>query len=118
MDRSPLARVARDRAEVFRDGQQGGGLPFLFDNLAEGACDATGNSTPGRYTVVFGGNWSQTILGESGSKVISLTNDTDLKFAGIDLSLYHVSTGILRQLRPGFIVGFASLDLRGSPFPA
>jgi hypothetical protein len=43
----------------FWDGQQGGGIPFLFYNLAEGAYDATGNSTQGRYTVVFRGNWSQ-----------------------------------------------------------
>jgi hypothetical protein len=44
----------------FWDGQQGGVVPFLFYNLAEGAYDPTGNSTPGRYTVVFRGNWSQT----------------------------------------------------------
>jgi len=28
----------------------------------------------------------------------ALANDTDLKFASIDLSLYHVNTGILLQL--------------------
>ena len=44
----------------FWDGQQGGVIPYLFYNLAEGAYDATGNSTQGRYTVVFRGNWSQT----------------------------------------------------------
>jgi hypothetical protein len=43
----------------FWDGQQGGVVPFLFYNLAEGAYDATGNSTQGRYTVVFRGNWAQ-----------------------------------------------------------
>ncbi|SRR5579885_3656060 len=46
--------------KVFWDGQQGGVVPFLFYNLAEGAYDPTGNSTQGRYTVVFRGNWSQT----------------------------------------------------------
>jgi hypothetical protein len=46
--------------KTFWDGQQGGVIPFLFYNLAEGAYDATGNSTQGRYTVVFRGNWSQT----------------------------------------------------------
>ena len=46
--------------KTFWDGQQGGVVPFLFYNLAEGAYDATGNSTQGRYTVVFRGSWSQT----------------------------------------------------------
>jgi hypothetical protein len=46
--------------KAFWDGQQGGVVPFLFYNLAEGAYDATGNSTLGRYTVVFRGNWAQT----------------------------------------------------------
>jgi hypothetical protein len=45
--------------KAFWDGQQGGVAPFLFYNLAEGAYDPTGNSTQGRYTVVFRGNWSQ-----------------------------------------------------------
>jgi hypothetical protein len=45
--------------KAFWDSQQGGVVPFLFYNLAEGAYDATGNSTLGRYTVVFRGNWSQ-----------------------------------------------------------
>jgi hypothetical protein len=44
----------------FWDSQRGGVVPFLFYNLAEGAYDPTGNSTQGRYTVVFRGNWSQT----------------------------------------------------------
>jgi len=52
------ARVVAMKA--FWDGQQGGVVPFLFYNLAEGAYDPTGNSTQGRYTVVFRGNWSQT----------------------------------------------------------
>ena len=38
----------------------------------------------------------------------ALANDTDLKYAQIDLSLYHVNTGILLQLWSGFIVGFVS----------
>ncbi len=37
----------------------GGGVPFLFYNLIEGPYDPTGNSTQGRYTVVFRGGWSQ-----------------------------------------------------------
>ena len=44
----------------FWGGQQGGVAPFLFYNLAGGAYDATGNSTQGRYTVVFRGNRRQT----------------------------------------------------------
>lgn len=43
----------------FWDGQQGGVVPFFFYNLAEGIYDATGNSTQGRYTVVFRGSWVQ-----------------------------------------------------------
>jgi len=46
--------------KTFWDAQQGGVMPFLFYNPAEGAFDSTGNSTQGRYTVVFRGNWSQT----------------------------------------------------------
>ena len=38
----------------------------------------------------------------------ALANDTDLKYAQIDLSLYHVDTGILLQLRKGFIVGYTT----------
>jgi hypothetical protein len=45
--------------KTFWDSHQGGVVPFLFYNLAEGAYDPTGNSTQGRYTVVFRGNWSQ-----------------------------------------------------------
>jgi len=46
--------------KAFWDNQQGGVVPFLFYNLAEGAYDPTGNSTQGRYTVVFRCNWAQT----------------------------------------------------------
>lgn len=35
-----------------------------------------------------------------------LANDTDLKFASIDLCFYHVNTGILLQLWKGFILSF------------
>jgi hypothetical protein len=56
--RLTAARVTALKA--FWDSQQGGVVPFLFYNLAEGAYDATGNSTQGRYTVVFRGSWSQT----------------------------------------------------------
>jgi len=45
--------------KTFWDSHQGGGVPFLFYNLAEGPYDSTGNATLGRYTVVFRGNWSQ-----------------------------------------------------------
>jgi hypothetical protein len=56
--RLTAARVTALKA--FWDSQQGGVVPFLFYNLAEGTYDATGNSTQGRYTVVFRGSWSQT----------------------------------------------------------
>jgi len=46
--------------KTFWDGQQGGVVPFVFYNLIEGAYDASGNSLPGRYTVVFRSNWQQT----------------------------------------------------------
>lgn len=46
--------------KTFWDGQQGGVVPFVFYNLIEGTYDPTGNSTPGRYTVVFRSNWQQT----------------------------------------------------------
>jgi hypothetical protein len=46
--------------KTFWDSQQGGAVPFLFYNLAEGTYDPSGNSTQGRYTVVFRGDWSQT----------------------------------------------------------
>jgi len=43
----------------FWDSHQGGVVPFLYYNLAEGQYDSTGAATQGRYTVVFRGNWSQ-----------------------------------------------------------
>jgi hypothetical protein len=46
--------------KTFWDAQQGGVVPFVVYNLAEGSYDPTGNSTQGRYTVVFRGSWSQT----------------------------------------------------------
>jgi hypothetical protein len=46
--------------KAFWDGQQGGVVPFVFYNLIEGTYDPIGNSTQGRYTVVFRCNWSQT----------------------------------------------------------
>ena len=46
--------------KTFWDGQQGGVVPFVFYNLIEGTYDPTGNSLPGRYTVVFRSNWQQT----------------------------------------------------------
>ena len=55
-----LTATAATALKIFWDGQQGGLAPFLFYNLAEGPYDPAGNSTLGRYTVVFRGNWSQT----------------------------------------------------------
>jgi hypothetical protein len=55
-----LTATAAAALKTFWDGQGGGLMPFLFYNLIEGAYDRTGNSTQGRYTVVFRGNWSQT----------------------------------------------------------
>lgn len=46
--------------KTFWDGQQGGVVPFAFYNLIEGTYDPSGNSSTGRYTVVFRNNWSQT----------------------------------------------------------
>ena len=54
----------------------------------------------------------QFTFGNADRAMTALANDTDLKFASIDLSLYHVNTGILLQLWSGFIVGFVS---DGSP---
>src|ERR1035437_2034319 len=48
--------------KTFWDNQQGGVLPFVFYNLVEGTYDSTGNSTQGRYTVVFRNNWQQTTV--------------------------------------------------------
>ena len=42
----------------------------------------------------------------------ALANDTDLKYAEIDLCLFHVNTGILLQLWKGFIVNYTT---DGSP---
>ena len=50
----------------------------------------------------------QFTFGNADRAMTALANDTDLKFASIDLSLYHVNTGILLQLWAGFIVGFVS----------
>jgi hypothetical protein len=54
-----LTATAAAALKTFWDTHQGGLVPFLFYNLIEGAYDATGNSTQGRYMVVFRGNWSQ-----------------------------------------------------------
>ena len=55
-----LTAASVNTLKAFWDGQQGGVVPFLFYNLAEGSYDPTGNSTQGRYMVVFRGNWTQT----------------------------------------------------------
>ena len=54
----------------------------------------------------------QFTLGNADRVMTQLANDTDLKQATIELSLYHVNTGILLQLWAGFIVTFAA---DGSP---
>jgi hypothetical protein len=46
--------------KTFWDGQQGDIIPFVFYNLLKRTCDPIGNSTQGRYTVVFRSNWQQT----------------------------------------------------------
>lgn len=45
-------------------------------------------------------------FGNADRAMSALANDTDLKFASIDLCLYHVNSGILLQLWKGFIVNF------------
>ena len=55
-----LTATLADALRTFWDGHEGGVVPFLFYNLAEGPYDATGAATLGRYTVVFRGNWLQT----------------------------------------------------------
>ena len=55
-----LTAAALIALKTFWDGQQGGVVPFLLCNLAEGAYDPTGNAKQGRYTVVFRGVWSLT----------------------------------------------------------
>ena len=54
----------------------------------------------------------QFTFGNADRVMTALANDTDLKFATIDLSLYHVNSGILLQLWKGFIVNYT---IDGSP---
>ena len=54
----------------------------------------------------------QFVFGNADRAMTQLANDTDLKYAQLDLSLYHVNTGILLQLWSGFIVGYVA---DGSP---
>ena len=51
-------------------------------------------------------------FGNADRAMTALANDTDLKYAQIDLSLSHVNSGILIQLWAGFIITFTS---DGSP---
>ena len=45
----------------------------------------------------------------NGDRVMTqLANDTDLKYAEIDLSLFHLNSGILLQLYKGLIPYFTS----------
>jgi hypothetical protein len=55
-----LSATKAGALKAFWDGQQGGVVPFVFYNLIEGTYDPSGNSTQGRYTVVFRNNWQQT----------------------------------------------------------
>ena len=43
-----------------------------------------------------------------------LANDTDLKYAQIDLCLYHVNSGILIQLWQGVIQSFTTAAIQAS----
>lgn len=47
-------------------------------------------------------------FGNADRVMTALANDTDLKFAGIDLCLYHVNSGILLQLWAGEVQTFMS----------
>jgi len=50
----------------------------------------------------------QFTFGNADRAMTALANDTDLKFASIDLSLYHVNTGILLNLWSGCLISFLS----------
>ncbi len=54
----------------------------------------------------------QFTFGDADRVMTALANDTDLKFASIDLCLLHVNSGILIQLWKGFIVSYVT---DGSP---
>jgi hypothetical protein len=54
----------------------------------------------------------QFTFGNADRVMTQLANDTDLKYAQIDLSLFHVNSGILLQLWSGFIISFVA---DGSP---
>ena len=54
----------------------------------------------------------QFTFGNADRVITQLANDTDLKYAQIDLSLFHVNSGILLQLWSGFIISFVA---DGSP---
>jgi hypothetical protein len=54
----------------------------------------------------------QFTFGNADRVMTALANDTDLKYAAIDLCLYHVNSGILLQLWKGFIVNYTT---DGSP---
>jgi hypothetical protein len=50
----------------------------------------------------------QFTFGNADRAMTQLANDTDLKYAQIDLSLFHVNSGILLQLWSGFIISFVA----------
>jgi hypothetical protein len=56
----------------------------------------------------------QFTFGNADRVMTQLANDTDLKYAQIDLSLFHVNSGILLQLWSGFIISFVAAT---SPLP-
>src|SRR5579885_2070728 len=51
-------------------------------------------------------------FGNADRVMTQLANDTDLKYAQIDLSIFHINSGILLQLWSGFIISFVA---DGSP---
>ena len=138
-ERPDLARGAaldeRDPAAVRMEGEAGIGQRPLI-RVRESAVDDIYLSD--RRCAVGGQLYLPRVLnlGESGSEVIIsqdigggadnvqftfgnadrvmtlLANDTDLKQATIDISLYHVNSSILLQLWSGFIITFAT---DGSP---
>jgi hypothetical protein len=50
----------------------------------------------------------QFTFGNADRVMTQLANDNDLKYAQIDLSLFHVNSGILLQLWSGFIISFVA----------
>lgn len=82
-----------------------GGIPYLprILNLGEPGGDAImSQDIKGTADSV------QLVFGNADRAMTALANDTDLKYASIELSLYHVNTGILIQIWKGFVQGFVT----------